>query len=601
MLYGIEQGKGFLLVTGEVGTGKTMLARSLKERLPENTLLIEVTTPWITAKELFRLVARKVDVTFVEDVSESALLDAVRERLLELQQSGKKVVVIIDEAQQLTEHTLEAVRQLSNLESDTSKLIQIVLMGQTEMAELLARHSMRPLRQRIALNRQLSNLGKDDVINYIGHRLEVVGGSARIFTREALDLVFQYSRGIPRVINLICDNALITAFASGQREVQASTVSEVVSDMPMALPAFKQSTKADSGEAFAAQSSPRSQASSSETSRSEKSTSEPQYGRSESARERSDAQRADRVEKSEAKEHRQQDSSSSDQSKPVVILSNSISTRSALFGGLMLIIIVVLITLLIVQSVSGNGSSDKEVSGSAAAPASANTNVYNPDSASPSQVAPAQVFQPSTQQPQVAPNQPTYGANQNTKYLPAPNNGASQSSQYYPSSSQQVEPAPTSMSDPNVLVPFPFRGFGQNDGSQKQMQSGEPMSVLARREFHTWNDTIEDIVRESNPQLPTLDAVAAGDPIWLPNVTKTGLVVQARDGGWYVYFASFKSRIKAQDQADTFLRLGDPAEVIVHEGANSVFYRVYLGAFTNKADAEDKAQSLWYRYMPLLN
>jgi general secretion pathway protein A len=229
--FGRKEKGGFILITGEVGTGKTTLARYFLSRLDARTATAFVIYPALTAAELLRSILEDLHVP----VSGSSLkdhVDALHRFLLQAREEGREVILLIDEAQDLSPEVLEQVRLISNLETDTEKLIQIVLMGQSELQEMLARRELRQLAQRVTARYHLSPLARAESEDYIRHRLLVAGGEGKVaFTEGALARLHRESGGIPRLINLICDRALLAGFVAGQRTIHAGMVSRAAAEV----------------------------------------------------------------------------------------------------------------------------------------------------------------------------------------------------------------------------------------------------------------------------------------------------------------------------------------------------------------------------------
>ena len=227
LLYGVGKGGagGFVQLTGEVGTGKTTLCRCLLEQVPEDTNIALILNPMLTPKELLATICEElgIDTSVIKD-SSKALVDSLNDCLLRQHAEGKRVVVVIDEAQNLSPDALEQVRLLTNLETAKNKLMQMVLLGQPELRQLLQRQNLRQLAQRITARYHLAPLGENDTCQYVRHRMQVAGARQNPFKRSAMRALYQRSGGIPRLINIIADRALAGAYAKELSTVDARMV-----------------------------------------------------------------------------------------------------------------------------------------------------------------------------------------------------------------------------------------------------------------------------------------------------------------------------------------------------------------------------------------
>lgn len=231
LLYGLEDGCGFIAITGEVGTGKTTVLRALLEDLDNDRYrLAFIFNPSVSALDLLRAIQREFAI---EGPAAEAgdLLHLLNGFLLRQRREGRTVVLVIDEAQHLDPAVLEQIRLLSNLETQTDKLIQIVLVGQPELGALLKRRNMRQLNQRISVRYHLGTMDLKDTCEYVRHRLRVAGGDEEIFTPAALKRIHRYSGGLPRLINLACGRALLFGYARDQRIITAKMAAVAVREL----------------------------------------------------------------------------------------------------------------------------------------------------------------------------------------------------------------------------------------------------------------------------------------------------------------------------------------------------------------------------------
>jgi general secretion pathway protein A len=231
MLYGIRERKGFVQLTGEIGAGKTTLCRALLEQLDSNFSTALILNPVLSADELMKAIATEFGLN-VKGMDRLETVSAIGEFLLKQVERTKETVLIIDEAQNLTEDLLEQVRLLSNIETDDRKLLQIVLMGQPDLRDRLNSQRLKQLRQRITVRFHLAPLTSVEVAQYIQHRLQVSGAHGRpVFTMPAVWRVYNYSGGIPRLVNAVCDKALLASFVQRSDRVTFSMVGRAIREL----------------------------------------------------------------------------------------------------------------------------------------------------------------------------------------------------------------------------------------------------------------------------------------------------------------------------------------------------------------------------------
>ena len=234
LLYGIEQGEGFIAITGEVGTGKTTLCRTLLGRLGADTEVAFLFNPKLSSLELLQSIHVELGLPG-SATSWRVLVEELNRFLVAKRREGKRVLLIIDEAQNLERETLEQIRLLSNLETETSKLIQIVLLGQPELDEMLDAPELRQLRQRITVRWRLGALDAHETAAYVRHRLRIAAGAERdLFRETALRELQRLSGGIPRLVNVLCDRALLAGYAAGARELGPELVQEAARELHLA-------------------------------------------------------------------------------------------------------------------------------------------------------------------------------------------------------------------------------------------------------------------------------------------------------------------------------------------------------------------------------
>jgi len=232
LTYGVQQEGGFILLTGEVGTGKTTVCRCFLKQLDDRIDVAYIVNPKQTSKELLESMCDDLNIAhFQDDVSIKSLTDAITSRLLENHAKGKSTVLLIDEAQNLSVEVLEQLRLLTNLETDQKKLLQIILLGQPELLDLLAKPELRQLSQRVTARFHMDKLDRKDIIPYVQHRLAVAGCRMSLFPQRAAKIIEKASGGVPRLINLICDRALLGVYSSNGSTVTPQTLKKAAKEV----------------------------------------------------------------------------------------------------------------------------------------------------------------------------------------------------------------------------------------------------------------------------------------------------------------------------------------------------------------------------------
>ncbi|MCA1562425.1 MAG: AAA family ATPase [Acidobacteria bacterium] len=243
--YAIRRREGFVVITGDIGTGKTTLCRAILDQLDRKTFTALVLNPFLSEDDLLRLILQDFGVVSraeikrgrLTGISKQELIDALNEFLLSLLPLRAGALLIIDEAQNLPRAVLEQIRILSNLETDKEKLLQIVLVGQLNLKDLLRSPDLRQLDQRVSIRYELKPLTREETAAYIAHRLTIAGGGAAVaVTPKALDLVQRYTTGIPRLINLVCDRALLGGYAARTNRILPEMVLKAATSLDLEAP-----------------------------------------------------------------------------------------------------------------------------------------------------------------------------------------------------------------------------------------------------------------------------------------------------------------------------------------------------------------------------
>ncbi len=232
MIYGIRERVGFIEITGEVGTGKTTLCRTLLNQLDPSVKTAFIFNSNLSEVQLLQTILEDLGIKSTAK-NKGAMFAELNQFLLEQFRSGGNVVVIIDEAQNLSKKLLEQIRMLSNLESANEKLLQIILVGQPELREKLKDPSLRQLRQRIVVRYHIEALERNEVSRYIGHRLDIAGANGRgpLFEELAVDQIHRFSAGIPRLINILCDKALLNGFVNDSRKISEAHIQQAIQEI----------------------------------------------------------------------------------------------------------------------------------------------------------------------------------------------------------------------------------------------------------------------------------------------------------------------------------------------------------------------------------
>ncbi len=227
LIYGTKADSGFVLLTGEVGTGKTTICRCLLGQIPENSEIAFILNPKLSVAELLATICDELGISYPEkNHSIKVFIDLINTYLLDVHSQGKQTVLIIDEAQNLSVDVLEQIRLLTNLETDKHKLLQVIMLGQPELNRILDRSELRQLSQRVTARYHLEPLSKSEIEGYLRHRLAVAGVERPLFPIKTVDRLYRLTGGVPRLINLLCDRALLGAYVKGLHIVSPALLTE---------------------------------------------------------------------------------------------------------------------------------------------------------------------------------------------------------------------------------------------------------------------------------------------------------------------------------------------------------------------------------------
>jgi len=232
LLYGINSDNGFVLLTGDVGTGKTTVCRCLLQQMPENSDIAFILNPKLSVDELLAVICDELRISYPGgNTSNKIFIDCINAYLIDTNAKGRRTVLIIEEAQNLSPDVLEQIRLLTNLETNERKLLQIIMVGQPELNEMLSRPELRQLQQRVTARFHLGPLTKQELPSYVLHRLSVAGVDRILFPPATISRLFKLSSGVPRKVNLICDRALLGTYVQGKSIIDISTLNKAAGEV----------------------------------------------------------------------------------------------------------------------------------------------------------------------------------------------------------------------------------------------------------------------------------------------------------------------------------------------------------------------------------
>lgn len=550
LTYGIQESKGLMLITGKVGSGKTMLARGFSSRLGPEWHVIEVNNPWITAQELFQFVLGKITGTRDGQRARKVTLDMIHGTLLELDAKGSRVLLIIDEAQLLSQETLEGMRFLHSLESENRKLLSILMMGQEELETLLKTNSLRALQQRIRLTYALDYMSPDETDAYIQYRLKVAGGDPYLFPRECIDLVHQASHGCPRLVNNICDDTLLFAFGRSQSHITSEIVREAAGVLlseeknqndqspPPAQPHGRDAEVVSRDDGRGNEGTRHHRVDSRQKGRKEKKNN----GRGQALGKPSPETTLVYPEAGLLADH--------DQGIQSLHLPYDEMETPSRNSGLWIGLVVTVTVLGLIAWIAWVAWMDE------AKPPSAATN----------------------QSAATSPSTPT-----------------GQKNPVVPMSPVEQLPATLEASSANPLsLPRPAANH------KVRIDAKTPLTLLAAEYFGAWNATVLDILGAINPGLD-LEHAPSGTVFQIPSLNRSDLIVADRQGRFFLYYASFEDEGEAQSNLQSLRMMTHQASLQAAQRGGKAVWRLYAGPYTSNESATKAANSLWFKYLPLLN
>jgi general secretion pathway protein A len=521
LLYGIQERKGFIALTGEVGTGKTTLLRRLMESMNPAIKVVFVYNTTLSFDELVEFICGELEID-VAGLARVARLQALNRFLIAEARQGGTVVLLLDEAQNLSAEALENLRLISNLETATDKLLQIVLVGQPELEVKLADPALRQVTQRLAIRFRLEPLDDAEVEPYIDYRLRVVGRSRKeLFSDRAIRKLIPHVKGIPRLINVVCDNALVLAYATDRTRVSGQMMDVVLADLRLQLPASTPPPRT-------AAAGPR----------------EPAW-----------REPAARV---EAPPRR------------LWWAGVGVAAGSALaLGAVALLGLGAPGQLRHLPTLAALGQGGARSSSTPAAPAqgaepsaSARADVETgPERATPAAVAPAEIADG---------DRPPAGRSEPADETPAP------------PAPVVTEPAPPRAAEPRARG----TGLGKIAGRTLAVPRGGTISEIVFGHYGRYSSLALDLIHELNPGLRDVDVVAAGQSIWLPPLDEQALLRRQGDGSYRLVVGSYQSAGAAGQLARTIREHGYAATVRTRGiAAEQVLHRVEIGGLKTRAAA----------------
>ncbi len=556
MTYGINSAKGFVLIAGDIGTGKTTLIHVLLKEINTDFIIINIINPRIAFNDMLYHLARKIGVNY-EGKDKIDLVEDIRNKLEKLDQDGRRAVLIIDEAHLIPDESLEDIRLLSNIESEKRKLIQIVLVGQNELYNKLQEEALRPLKQRLVINRHLEALDKKETQDYIKHRLNVAGRRSQLFDQKALSKIWEKSRGIPRVINQICDNAMLIGYALEADTIGPQIIKEVIKDMESGhrhkkleikiyINRFKWLGATVSAALLVILLT--------------------RYAVNKTYYQ----QELEPVKKSFS-------SNKNDSSMP---LQNVLNNKPL---------------------------NPSEIELKQDAPESIPTKLAEVTILE-------EIKEPETKQTQIPIqenevisdlNESNYGKKQEAEETELKELSTAEEPDKLLMNNDIVEilEERISLNRQSLSKPINEIDVDRNnpEDNRKKVQANEWLLKIARIEYGVANNTIIDLIHMANPSIKNVDLIYAGQKIILPHIEKKDLIAKDENGNFHIHYASFYNFGQAQQSVQALINDNKEAFIIPSKQGDNLVYRVYIGIFKSQDDAESGLNDLKLKYLSFLD
>jgi len=611
--YAVNEAKGFVCVIGDPGTGKTLLINALIKQMSPSFVFLNVGNPRVTFRDTLDFLARRFGIA-TEELGTLDLIECVKQRLEALCENEKKqAVLIIDEAHLLSEKALEDIRLVSNIENEKRKFIQIILVGQDSLTEKLARESLRALKQRLVITRRLLPLDRKETLEYIRHRLSIAGRKAPLFSNRALALVWKKTRGIPRLINQICDNALLIGYAIEARSIHPKIIREVIQDMESVDSLEKNWAHSFFrlkwmgavcvlillGIGYMIWELPTRNTASLNTAISKRGPIPAQKHLPSGSRGLSSTRISDSARGSSSNLPVTDSSLTNDRES--LSPKKTDETPAAIPPVSGRVVFPITEKPAIPEKRPGP---DRETANSETPPARQHEtgDLYVPDSPAISRVTPADEMEAEQEEmpsgqglPSVPSRETTLGTGR-TITSPLLDESREMETPYPPK--EEGDSSPKDL--PLKMAPIKLLERSANT-PPVTVEKGEWLYRMAKREYGIGNPSIIDLIQMVNPQIEDVNRVFPNQDVILPDVQKEDLVIREGEGAYYIYYASFNNLGDAKASVRDLVQDGKSASIsVVHEGERGV-YRIYIGPFSDRDELESFLNRMDFKYLPFLN